>query len=106
MPKGKPYRDLMRKLFDAGQIFEKREALQGIRVLEVCYVVLGPAACDYLAEFGAEVIKFEGQRGDQMRLVTPYAYFWKNMSSVLEFENHNIYCFGMLLGYHLAYVFI
>lgn len=98
MPKGKAYQGLMKELLDPRQIFEKREALQGIRVLEVCYVVLGPAACDYLAEFGAEVIKFEGQRGDQMRFVTPYAYFWKNMSPGLEIENHNKYWVGMHLG--------
>jgi len=98
MPKAKSFRDLTKELFDSRQLFEKREPLQGIRVLEVCYVVLGPAACDYLAEFGAEVIKFEGQRGDQMRFVTPYAYFWKNLSPGLEIENHNKYWVGMHLG--------
>jgi len=67
MPKTKSYLGLTKELFDPRQIFEKRESLQGIRVLEVCHVVLGPAACDYLAEFGAEVIKFEGQGGDSMR---------------------------------------
>ncbi|MBP2688852.1 MAG: putative acyl-CoA transferase/carnitine dehydratase, partial [Deltaproteobacteria bacterium] len=64
-------------LFDRSALFDKPELLKGVRVLEVCSVVLGPAACDYLAEFGAEVIKFEGQKGDQMRFVTPYAWFWK-----------------------------
>ena len=44
-----------------GDIFEKPEPLEGIRVLEVCSVVLGPAAADYLAEFGAEEIKFEAK---------------------------------------------
>jgi crotonobetainyl-CoA:carnitine CoA-transferase CaiB-like acyl-CoA transferase len=98
MPRKKSYPDRMKKLFDPRRMSEKREALQGVRVLEVCYVVLGPAACDCLAEFGAEVIKFEGQRGDQMRFVTPYAYFWKNMSPGLEIENHNKYWVGMHLG--------
>lgn len=58
-------------LFDRKELFEKPEPLKGVRVLEVCSVVLGPATCDYLAEFGAEVIKFEGPKGDQMRFVTP-----------------------------------
>ena len=49
----------METLFDRGALFGKPEALKGVRVLEVCSVVLGPAACDYLAEFGAEVIKIE-----------------------------------------------
>jgi crotonobetainyl-CoA:carnitine CoA-transferase CaiB-like acyl-CoA transferase len=98
MPKRNSYPNFTKALFDPAQMFAKREALQGVRVLEVCYVVLGPAACDFLGAFGAEVIKFEGQRGDQMRFVTPHAYFWKNMSPGLEIENHNKYWVGMHLG--------
>ncbi|MGA2225174.1 MAG: CoA transferase [Syntrophobacteraceae bacterium] len=93
------YLDFLRQEFDVGQLFDKPEPLKGVRVLEVCYVVLGPAACDYLGEFGAEVIKFEGQKGDQMRFVTPYAFFWKNMSPGLEIENHNKYWVGMHMGH-------
>ncbi len=99
MSDGKSYQDSLKQMFDVGQLFDKPEPLAGVRILEVCYVVLGPAACDYLAEFGAEVIKFEGQKGDQMRYVTPYAYFWKNMSPGLEIENHNKYWVGMHLGH-------
>ncbi|SFN07650.1 CoA transferase [Thermodesulforhabdus norvegica] len=94
----KEYSQTVNQLFNGVKLFEKDEPLKGIRVLEVCYVVLGPACCDYLAEFGAEVIKFEGQRGDQMRFVTPYADFWKNMSPGMEIENHNKYWVGMHLG--------
>jgi crotonobetainyl-CoA:carnitine CoA-transferase CaiB-like acyl-CoA transferase len=95
---GESYRDFTRRLFDRGALHGKPEPLAGVRVLEVCSVVLGPAACDYLAEFGAEVIKFEGQKGDQMRFVTPYAYFWNGMSPGLEIENHNKYWVGMHVG--------
>jgi crotonobetainyl-CoA:carnitine CoA-transferase CaiB-like acyl-CoA transferase len=84
--------------FDRKELFNKPEPLTGVRILEVCSVVLGPATCDYLAEFGAEVIKFEGRKGDQMRFVTPYAYFWKGMSPGLEIENHNKYWMGMHVG--------
>ncbi|NJD62159.1 MAG: CoA transferase [Deltaproteobacteria bacterium] len=90
--------DSTRLLFDKKERSGKPEPLKGVRVLEVCSVVLGPAACDYLAEFGAEVIKFEGRKGDQMRFVTPYAYFWKGMSPGLEIENHNKYWVGMHVG--------
>jgi crotonobetainyl-CoA:carnitine CoA-transferase CaiB-like acyl-CoA transferase len=89
------YLEFLKREYDVGELLNKPEPLKGVRVLEVCYVVLGPAACDYLAEFGAEVIKFEGQKGDQMRFVTPYAFFWKNMSPGLEIENHNKYWVGM-----------
>jgi len=44
------YGDFMQQLFDKERLFDAPEPLKGIRVLEVCYVVLGPAACDYLAE--------------------------------------------------------
>ena len=90
--------DITGELFDKGKLFDKPEPLKGVRVLEVCSVLLGPATCDYLAEFGAEVIKFEGRKGDQMRYVTPYAYFWKGMSPGLEIENHNKYWVGMHVG--------
>jgi crotonobetainyl-CoA:carnitine CoA-transferase CaiB-like acyl-CoA transferase len=102
MDHGSSYEGFMRQLFDREKLFEKPEPLKGVRVLEVCYVVLGPAACDYLAEFGAEVIKFEGQRGEQMRFVTPFAYFWKNLSPGLEEQNHNKYWVGMHLGHPKA----
>jgi CoA-transferase family III len=96
------YEGFMRQLFDTEKLFEKPKPLKGVRVLEVCYVVLGPAACDYLAEFGAEVITFEGQRGEQMRFVTPFAYSWKNLSPGLEEQNHNKYWVGMHLGHPKA----
>jgi len=102
MREGGSYQDFLSRKLDVEQLFEKPEPLKGIRVLEVCYVVLGPAACDYLAEFGAEVIKFEGQRGDQMRFVTPHAFFWKNMSPGLEIGNHNKYWVGMHMGHPRA----
>jgi len=102
MDRDSSYEGFMRQLFDKEKLFEKPEPLKGVRVLEVCYVVLGPAACDYLAEFGAEVIKFEGQRGEQMRFVTPFAYFWKNLSPGLEEQNHNKYWVGMHLGHPKA----
>lgn len=98
MEQGKSYQDFMQDSFDLKKLFEKPEALDGVRVLEVCALVLGPSACDYLAEFGAQVIKFEGEQGDNMRFVTPYDYFWKNMSIGLEIQNHNKYWVGMHLG--------
>ncbi|WP_428832250.1 CoA transferase [Geoglobus acetivorans] len=96
------YMDYVKKLLGAEDLFDNPEPLKGVRVLEVCSVVLGPAATDYLAEFGAEVIKFEARRGDQMRYVTPYAYFWRNLSPGLLEQNHNKYWVGMHLGHPKA----
>ncbi|RLI74903.1 CoA transferase [Archaeoglobales archaeon] len=90
-----PYTEFIKKLMDPEKIFDKPEPLKGIRVLDMTYVVLGPAAVDYLAEFGAEVIFFEDRDGDTMRYVTPFAYFYKNMSPGLQEQNHNKYWVGM-----------
>ncbi len=41
--------------------------LTGVRIIEITAVVLGPWACQMLADMGAEVIKIEPPRGDSNR---------------------------------------
>ncbi len=84
------------RLFDAARVFDKPEALRGIRVLELTTLVLGPTTADFLGEFGAEVIKVElPPRGDTMRFVTPEGTFWKNASMGFFPENHSKYHVGI-----------
>ncbi len=90
------YFDWTRKLFDRARIFDKPEALRGIRVLELATLILGPTTADFLGEFGAEVVKVElPPRGDTMRYVSPEATFWKNASLGFFPENHSKYHVGI-----------
>jgi len=84
------------ELFDRRRVFDKPEALQGIRVLELTTLILGPATADFLGEFGAEVIKVElPPGGDTMRYVTPRGQFWKNASLGFFPQSHSKYHVGI-----------
>jgi succinyl-CoA---D-citramalate CoA-transferase len=84
------------ELFDRTKIFDKPDALAGLRVLELTTLVLGPSTADFLGEFGAEVIKVElPPNGDTMRYVTPRGTFWKNASLGFFPENHSKYHVGI-----------
>lgn len=43
--------------------------LHGVRILEIASILLGPLACQLLADLGAEVIKIEPPSGDGLRTV-------------------------------------
>ena len=61
--------------------------LAGVRILEMTAVVLGPWACQILADMGAEVIKVEPPRGDSNR--TLGAYRNKGMAALYLTCNRN-----------------
>jgi crotonobetainyl-CoA:carnitine CoA-transferase CaiB-like acyl-CoA transferase len=93
-------------LFDRAKIFDKPEALRGLRVLELTTLVLGPITADFLGEFGAEVIKVElPPGGDTMRYISPEATYWKHASLGFFPQNHSKYHIGIDLhaeeGKHL-----
>ena len=86
------YFDWTARLFDRARIFQKPEALRGIRVLDMSLIIFGPATADYLGELGAEVIRVEMPRtGDVMRIVAPEGFYWKNVSPAFFAQNHSKY---------------
>ncbi|HZS32946.1 MAG TPA: CoA transferase [Methylomirabilota bacterium] len=92
MAKEQSYFEWTAELFRREGLFDKPEALQGIRVLELTTLILGPSTADFLGEFGAEVIKVElPPGGDTMRYVTPRGTFWQNASLGFFPENHSKY---------------
>ncbi len=61
--------------------------LQGLRVIDITAVVLGPFATQILGDFGAEVIKIEPAEGDSMRPVAPVAE--PGISGIFANNNRN-----------------
>ncbi|MBI3989607.1 MAG: CoA transferase, partial [candidate division NC10 bacterium] len=90
------YFDWADRLFDPSKLFQKPEALRGIRVLDLSLIIFGPATADFLGEWGAEVIKVEiPGMGDVMRIVAPEGAYWKNVSPAFFAQNHNKYHVGI-----------
>ena len=70
--------------------------LKGIRVLEVCTLILGPSGPSFLAAMGAEVIKCEiPPIGDTCRDMTPFGYLFKGYGPVFTHSNINKYWIGL-----------
>jgi len=74
----------------------KPAPLNGIKVLEVCTLLLGPSGPGFLATMGAEVIKCEiPPMGDTVRELVPFGYFFKEQSPALLHINTNKYWLGL-----------
>jgi crotonobetainyl-CoA:carnitine CoA-transferase CaiB-like acyl-CoA transferase len=70
--------------------------LNGIRVLEVCTLLLGPAGPGFAAEMGAEVIKCEiPPMGDTCRDLVPFGYQFREQGTSFVHMNTNKYFLGL-----------
>lgn len=74
----------------------KSSPLEGIRVLEVCTMLLGPIGPALLAQLGAEVIRCEfPPMGDVTRSLNPFGWFFKDQSPLLLHINQGKYWVGL-----------
>lgn len=64
------------------------EPLQGVKIVEMTSVVLGPYACQMLGDLGADIIKIEAPGGDTNRHLGPYKQH-KDMASLFLGCNRN-----------------
>jgi crotonobetainyl-CoA:carnitine CoA-transferase CaiB-like acyl-CoA transferase len=69
-------------------------ALDGIRVVDLSSVIMGPFAAQLLGDMGADIIKVESREGDQMRVVGPR----RNEGMASVFLNINRNKRGMVLN--------
>jgi crotonobetainyl-CoA:carnitine CoA-transferase CaiB-like acyl-CoA transferase len=83
--------------------FKRPGPLKGLRVLEVCTLLFGPAGPSFLAEMGAEVIKIElPPLGDVTRSLSPFGWFYKEQGPAFMHINPNKYYMGLDLHIDLG----
>ena len=76
-----------------------RQALEGLKVLDFCWVIAGPLVGLYLAQHGATVIRVESiLRPDVYRTVAPYKDNVKDVNKALSFVGWNSNKYGMALN--------
>lgn len=74
----------------------KPAPLKGIKVLEACTIILGPAGPSFLAKLGAEVIKCEiPPLGDTSRNLGPFGYCFREQGTGFVHANQNKYFMGL-----------
>ncbi len=70
--------------------------LKGIKVLEVCTLILGPAGPSFLAKMGAEVIKCEiPPLGDTSRNLIPFGDYFREQGTGFVHANENKLWMGL-----------
>ncbi|MCX5841432.1 MAG: CoA transferase, partial [Deltaproteobacteria bacterium] len=80
--------------------FSKPGPLKGVRVLEVCTLLFGPAGPSFMAALGAEVIKIElPPMGDVTRSLNPFGWFYKEQGPMFMHINTSKYY--MALDLHI-----
>ena len=70
--------------------------LEGLKVLDFCWVAVGPMTTKYLAEYGATVLRVEsGNRPETLRRAGPFAGGESGINRSGYFANYNANKFGL-----------
>jgi len=86
------YFEFTKAILDPATAKDKKEALTGVRVLDLSRVIYGPVVAKWLALFGAEIIKVEEpEEGDNWRTGTYWAKYWKDSCPYFQSLNPNKY---------------
>lgn len=84
------YADWAKSVTNPDDIYDKPEALRGIRVIDVSYGNFAALfASSILAELGAEVIRIEPPEGDIARKMTPFGILLKDTGLAYLVEGRN-----------------
>ena len=76
-----------------------KRAFSGIKVLDFCWVVIGPMLTRYLADFGAEVIRVESRsRLETLRLSQTFKDGIPGVNRSAYFSNYNVNKYGITVN--------
>ncbi len=80
----------------------QQQALQGVKVVELAWVVAGPTVSKFLADYGAQVIKVESEaKPDALRASHPFAGNQPGANRSLAFATYNSSKYSMALNLKL-----
>ena len=75
-----------------------RQALEGLKVLDFCWVVVGPMTTKYLAEYGATVVRVESRkRPETLRTAAPFKDGVSGINRSGYFANNNPNKYGITI---------
>lgn len=69
---------------------EAKKPLEGLKIIDLTWLITGPIACKFLADYGAEVIKVESHSmPDNIRITTPFKDNIAGVNRSGTFANYN-----------------
>lgn len=78
---------------------EVRRPLEGLKIIDFTWLISGPIACKFMADYGTEVIKVESHSiPEGIRLTTPFKDNVVGVNRSAMFANYNPSKYSLLLN--------